>query len=60
MKPSTFAEIQGGLCELTADELEAVSGGGIHIWYKNYGISITGAGITIGIGDGNPRTLWFD
>ena len=39
---------------------EAVSGGGIHIWHKGYGISITGDGITIGIGDGKARTLWFE
>ena len=58
---TTCAEIQGGqFHELTTDELEAVSGGGIHIWHKGYGISITSTGITIGIGNGNPVTLWFE
>jgi bacteriocin-like protein len=60
MKSTICAETQGGLCELTTDELELVSGGGIHIWHKGYGISITSTGITIGIGNGNPVTLWFE
>lgn len=48
------------LLDVSANELESVAGGGFHLWYKNYGISITGDGITIGLGDGQAHTLWFD